>query len=184
MKPHRILLLVAMAITLCSCTSGGDDNEEYISHVTPRMRIPDFETQTPSHDGTISSQDIIRPGTGQRTLLVLFASYCPDCKVAMQFLKANIWPTMSGEPEKYKFVAISRREDLGTVMQYWADNQYDMPYYLDPTGAVYDKFATGIIPRIYIVNDQGVVEHMWIEQINVSGEEMLRLLAGEDQPQP
>lgn len=74
-----------------------------------------------------------------------------------------VWQTVAGEPG-YDVVAISRGGAEGRYEQspdilsrYWKDHDLRMPWYLDGDRSVFDRFASAGIPRVYIVNAEGVV---------------------------
>lgn len=99
---------------------------------------------------------------GRTTLLLFFATWCPDCQAELPVIDA-VWQTVAGEPG-YDVVAISRGGAEGRYEQspdilsrYWKDHDLRMPWYLDGDRSVFDRFASAGIPRVYIVNAEGVV---------------------------
>ena len=99
---------------------------------------------------------------GRTTLLVFFATWCPDCQAELPAINA-VWSSVAQEPV-YNVVAVSRGGAKGRYEQnpdildrYWSEHDLQMPCYLDGDRSVYDRFASAGIPRVYIVNDTGTV---------------------------
>lgn len=183
MKIKFFIPLLCAAFALCACVSD-DDDPEYVSLVKVGDKIPEFATEVlspygESEAGIIKSSDF----EGRRSLLVLFYSKCGDCERELGAIRRDFWPAFeaaqAANPDKYMFAAIARKEGAEAVAAHWSANGYTpMPYYPDPAGKVYYKFATGIVPRIYIVDEEGVIEHMWVEKLTVSPAKLLELLLG------
>ncbi len=84
-----------------------------------------------------------------------------------------------------QFILISRGEAAQTVADYWTSTSAGpakpsfepMPYYLDPDGSAFGKFADSYVPRIYLVGADGKVKHMEIETFGFAdGDGLVRLI--------
>ncbi len=139
----RFLTLI-IAVMMLSCISedapdGGDGSRVKEGDMVPEFAIDDFS----------SPEDFI----GNKSLLVLFNSGCPDCQREMPFIDyaCRNLPGLQA-------VAISRDESL-TV---W---DYPMQYYPDPDRAVYNLFAEHTIPRIYLIDETATIVWMAVEDL-------------------
>ena len=62
------------------------------------------------------------------------------------------------------FVCISREEGPARVAAYWHDEGLALPYSAQTHRAVYNLFARGGVPRIYIADREGTVRLVYGEQ--------------------
>ncbi len=134
-----------MAVAMVSCISEGKDEVAgdgtivNVGDLVPAFTVGDF----------VSPQDF----EGRKSLLVLFNSGCPDCQREM--------PVIDDACRQFsdlQAIAISRGETLA----HW---DYVMQYYPDPERAVYNLFAEHTIPRVYLIDEQGIVKWMAIEKL-------------------
>lgn len=169
MKFRHLLTVLCVLLTSASCIDSDEAEDDIINYINPGDRIPEFANSATGR--SISSAEF----AGKRSLLVLFGSYCPDCNVVLPIVH-EVWLRVKDNPDNL-VVAISRKEAEADVATYWTSKGYDpMPFYLDPYGDTFYKFANSTIPRIYIVNAEGVVEKMWVERMNVSADELTGML--------
>ena len=153
------IAMAAAAVSLSvSCVRDDGGNHPAREYVRVGMTVPAFSV---SGEGgrTFDSPEGF---AGRTTLLLFFATWCPDCQAELPVIDA-VWQTVAGEPG-YDVVAISRGGAEGRYEQspdilsrYWKDHDLRMPWYLDGDRSVFDRFASAGIPRVYIVNAEGVV---------------------------
>ncbi|MDL2266089.1 hypothetical protein LJC43_06895, partial [Parabacteroides sp. OttesenSCG-928-G21] len=74
--------------------------------------------------------------------------------------------------------AIARAQDIETIDDYWKEEHLTIPTFLDPEREVYSLFAKSTIPRLYIINEEGIVEWMAIEEVPETVEKIVGLLKG------
>lgn len=51
-----------------------------------------------------------------------------------------------------------------------------MKYYLDPQRKIFNLFAGAYVPRVYLVDNEGVVTDMWVEKGLPNYQEMRRMI--------
>jgi|GEM_PF-202051 len=169
MNRYYILVIIISALfTISSCI--GDD--EVVNNIVVGDHVPVFSAE--GVDGTYFDSAEF---TGKRSLLVLFATTCSDCRRELPLIEW-IWNSVKDDQGIF-VVAISREEEKGVVQGYWESANLSMPAYLDPDRSIFSKFATATVPRIYIINEAGVIEWMAIEELDISKEELLFRLLGE-----
>lgn len=167
--------LLAAAVTVsCIADRPGAEAEEYL---TDGMRVPAFSV--PGGDGTrFRSPDDF---AGRTTLLVFFATWCPDCRAELPAVEAC--RTAVADDPGLAVVAIARGGDgeyaqtAETVASYWRNEGFAMPWYLDRDRRVFDLFAEAGIPRIYVVGPDGTILHHALAP-ELSGPEYEALLRG------
>lgn len=163
MKPAIIIKLLAATAILTACVTGEPD-PEYVNYVEVGDTVPSFTATGPG--GTFASPDGF---TGKTSVLVLFNTGCPDCAREMPKIHA-LWEKIADDPTR-QVVAIARAQTAEEVAADWLYGE--MGYYPDPDRAIFNKFADSYIPRIYIIDSDGVIRWMAVEELlNEDGSEM------------
>jgi peroxiredoxin len=163
-----ILLFSAIVAAFVSCIKEGDDiPDEIINYVEVGDVVPMF-TVADDKGGAFSSSGF----AGKRSLLVLFVSSCGDCQKVLPVINNEVWPWVKDNPG-YQLITIARDEPAQEVANHWSDNKYTMPAYLDPGRKVFSLFANRTIPRLYIINEEGIIEWMAVEKLEISSSELI-----------
>jgi thiol-disulfide isomerase/thioredoxin len=112
---------------------------------------------------------------GKITLITFFDPECGDCRRERPLLQ-YVWDDMQ-EKDDFEMVNISRGWMLENVAAA-ADGALwlNMPCYPDPDRKIYNLFATSTVPRIYLVDRQGIVCKMWVEKTNLTEEDFLNTI--------
>lgn len=101
-------------------------------------------------DGTqFSSTDM----SGRRWLLVFFSVGCGDCRDYLPELELF----HLNQPDA-NIVCLSRDDTVREVAEFWAAENLTMPYSVPENRDIYAKFASSGVPRLYLVNESGIVE--------------------------
>lgn len=161
--------IVIMTLLLFSCIK--DDENETINYINVNSQIPTFAVEDTAGN-TFSSKQFI----GKQSLLVFFGTYCPDCKQVLPVIE-EVWKELKDDP-RFLLVTISRKETAEAVSNYWEENQFTMPFYLDTRGEVFSLFANNTIPRIYIINPDNEVVWMAVEFLDISAKELIQKIKG------
>ena len=167
---YSLLLSAALCCGLLSCTSTSSDNEK-TGYVKVGDQIPSF-TVYDDEGNAFSSSEF----AGKRSLLLLFDVTCGQCQ--REFVEIQkVWNTLKNAPDNYRLVAISRgssgitrAEDIAAVNEYWSDNSLSFPKYFDENRKVYNRFAEKNVPRLYLIDKQGIVRWLSVEEINTASE--------------
>ena len=160
----NILFLFALAALLVSCTSGGG-KEEDTSILKAGDPVPAFHVDQDlvgeDYRDFTSPQDF----EGKNTLLVFFTTTCPDCQREIPFAK-RVWDDLG--TDEVNVVCISRGYKPDYMPhKFWEDYKLgDMPWFIDTDGEeAYAKFATGYVPRFYLVGKDGRIVWMKVENL-------------------
>lgn len=167
-----LVLILSMSFLLCSCIKEAGGNESMINRININDHIPAF-TVTDTAGNAFNSRQFL----DKQSLLVFFGTYCPDCKKVLPVIE-EVWKELKSDPS-FLLVPISREETAEKISEYWKDNRFTMPFYIDPNAAdpdlaVFYLFANSTIPRIYIINPDSKVTWMSIESLDLSAEELIR----------
>lgn len=167
-----VSVIVVLGLFLSSCIKE-EETEMVINHINVGGQVPPFMVED-TIGNTFSSKQFL----GKQSLLVFFGTYCSDCKRVLPVIE-EVWKEMKDDP-KFLLIPVSRDETAGAVSEYWKKNGFTMPFYLDTSGGdVFSLFANNTIPRLYIINSNNEVAWMTVEELGVSGEELIRLIKGE-----
>ena len=166
---YPLLLLAALSCGLLSCIRSSDD--EKIGYVKVGGQIPAF-TVYDEEGNAFSSSEFV----GKHSLLLLFDVTCGQCQSEFYEIQ-KVWNVLKDTPDEYRIVAISRGsggktrdEDIAAVNEYWRDNGLTFPKYFDENRKVYNKFAEQSVPRLYLIDKEGIVKWLSIEKINTANE--------------
>ena len=150
--------MAAAAVSLSvSCVRDDGGNQPAREYVRVGMTVPAFSVSGEG-GGLQLSRRIRRPDDAAAFLRHLVSRLPGGAARNRRRMQ-----TVAGEPG-YDVVAISRGGAEGRYEQspdilsrYWKDHDLRMPWYLDGDRSVFDRFASAGIPRVYIVNAEGVV---------------------------
>lgn len=138
--------LLAAAMTACV------NEPPVVSHVGVGDTVPYFSVVM--DDGrTISS----RSQLGIEYAIVFFTTTCPDCREEFPKIQEaweNLPPT---DDKRLRIVCISREEDSQSVSEYWHEHDLTLPFSAQTDRTVYSLFASEGVPRIYVVNPEGII---------------------------
>ena len=124
--------------------------------VVPGNPLPPFAVVM--HDGTTVSPATL---AGRVAVIAFFTTSCPDCRRELPKLDALY---RSYGSDSVAFVCISREEGPADVAAFWQEQGLALPYSAQTDRAVYNLFARGGVPRIYIADREGTVRLVYGEQ--------------------
>lgn len=141
---RNIILLLSLCL-FPACL--GDETDEMVEYVKIGDRLPAFSVTL--NDGTLF--DSAQP---EASIIVLFSTSCADCQKELPTLDTLY---KSGAFTGRRVVCISRAETAGSVEAFWRANGLTLPYSAQADRRIFSLFASAGIPRIYIVDAQGIV---------------------------
>lgn len=114
-------------------------------------------------DGTVVS---LADYQGEYVMLILFSHTCPDCKTLLDDLHSGDlfadYLTWSGDMAM-TVLAVGRDATTTQLQEYCSKNGYTVDMIADNNRAIFNLYATTYVPRVYIIDPQGVIEKMYIE---------------------
>ncbi|HIZ86260.1 MAG TPA: TlpA family protein disulfide reductase [Candidatus Coprenecus stercoravium] len=140
------LILLSACLTLASCVRSGSQDK-----IKAGDNLPEF-TLSSEVNGELSSAEL----KGKVTYLCFFATWCPPCQQKMAALRDTLYPMFENE-EDFRLVAVGREHTDADLMEFDSTGKFPFPLYPDPERKVYSLFATGTIPRAYLIGRDGVV---------------------------
>ena len=178
-KWYILCLLTAATCGLTSCGNNNDNDLEKEKREREGLikvgdRVPSFTVRDDMGNAFSSSGFI-----GKQSLLLLFDITCGDCQREFKDVVSPVWDRLKDDPD-FCMVAISRvtanktrEQDIAAVNGYWTEKGYTMPKYFDENRQVYNLFAQLYVPRIYLIDKQGVVRWTTIEKFDISVEQLV-----------
>ena len=169
---HYIFCLLAAAMCgLFACTGDAPDEKEGLIKVGDH--VPSF-TVYDDEGNAFSSSEFAE----KQSLLLFFDITCGDCQ--REFSKIEqVWNSLKDTPV-FCMVTISRvtagktrEEDIEAVNNYWSKAGFTMPKYFDNNRQVYNLFAEQYVPRVYLIDKQGIVRWMAVEEVNLTATELV-----------
>lgn len=156
-------LITATAVILISCCiscAKTDIEEDYgdgYSLINVGDKLPSFSV-VDNFGNTYSDKTI----NGSVAMIVFFNTSCGDCQKELPVIN-DIYIKFCNRKD-FKLVAISREQNKLSVDNYWTDKSFSLPFCAEEDRTVYNKFATQIIPRIYIVNKNNTVSFKYDDE--------------------
>ena len=162
-----LIAFVACAITLHSCIN---DEPKRVEIVHVGDILPDFSVEM--NDGSIVTAEKLRNSI---SVVVFFHTSCPDCR--------QLLPQLQPLYDEYSakgvaFALISREESNATISEFWIAHNMTIPYSAQIDREIYQLFATSLIPRVYISDDNGVVQKIFTDSPTPSYDEIKAVLDG------
>lgn len=129
-------------------------------------KVPEFSVKMENGE-TVTAEDL----KGRVSLIVFFHTSCTDCQKQLPVLQAfyECYP-------QYPLVCISREENADSVSAYWAGAGFTMPYSAQEDRSVYQLFAYQRIPRIYVVDTEGVICRIFTDSSLAALEDLLEAI--------
>ena len=147
----RLIVIFSLIGILTACIN--DDNTG--ADVKVGDSLPSFEVVM--NDGSVMTDAELR---GNISLLMFFHPSCPDCQQALPIVQ-TIYDEYT--TKGVVFSLISRECGNDEVSVFWEKNGLKMPYSAQTDRSIYELFASSLIPRIYISDENGTVRYIFTD---------------------
>jgi peroxiredoxin len=151
--------IFVVALLMSACIFDGKPDPEPVPDsdeiVMQGDRMPAF-TVSDSGDGTFDSASL----SGKRVCLFFFTVACPHCRASLPLVDET-WRIIQGI-EGVELLIINRGESLSKVAGHWEQDGLTAEFFLDPDQQTFLKFARKWVPRMYIIDANGVVETVFV----------------------
>ena len=151
-----ILILLTTLVTLSSCLGKVEQVTRDTDVVKVGQKLPQFTVVTA--DGMVVNNKTLQ---GKPSVIVFFNTMCSDCQRELPIVQRvyNLYV------KKANFVCISRAQSNKDVALYWQKEGLSLPYSAQEDKTIYEMFATGTIPRIYVADASGTVSRYFVEHM-------------------
>ncbi|WP_010663883.1 TlpA family protein disulfide reductase [Marinilabilia salmonicolor] len=159
---HLIIFLVTLFFSLSAYSQDYDV-------VKKGQPVPEFTIDQNGYFFNITDNE------GKVVLINFFATWCGPCLKEMPFLQKDVWEKYK-DNNNFKMLAIGREHSFDEVAAFKESRNLGFPVYGDEDKSIYNKFATGFIPRNYIVNEEGKIVYASVGFSEEEFEKMVGLL--------
>ena len=151
--PFKYLLFFLLTSFLMFACVADDDPPTSGTELTIGDRIPPFSIIL-NNGKQYSDKDLL----GSVSLIVFFNTACKDCQQEFPVLQQfyDSYPS-------YPLLCISRAESAQSISTYWKEHKLTLPYSAQEDRSLYEKFAKQTIPRIYIMDKEGIIRHLFTD---------------------
>ena len=160
-----VFILFSACLFLSSCIQ---EKEDPLTGANLKIgdKIPHFTVKM--NDGSTISEGNLH---GCVSLIVFFHTSCKDCQQVLPILQRfyEAYP-------QYPMVCISRAENEASVAAYWKKQGFTLPYSAQEDRSVYELFAQTGVPRIFFIDEEGVIRHLFTDRALPEWDDMVRAL--------
>lgn len=158
-----ICLVAIMAFAACV---NDDKPAEAVSLVAVGDRLPEFEVVM--NDGRrVDTRSL----AGAPSMIVFFNTTCSDCRHELPVIQA-----VHEQMPSLAIVCIARAQSADDIAAYWSQNGLTLPYSAQDTRDVYNIFATGVIPRIYVSDSSLTVRAIFDDTDMPTADRLIKLV--------
>ena len=143
------ILLLFTVILFGSCVK--EDSDSYSLQVG--QMLPEFAIE--DNEGQLISPEFLKDKV---CVLAFVNTECPDCRKELPELQAAY--ELFKDNASVCFLAIGRNENADALAEYWKVHSLTIPYSGQHSDLIYKKFASTGIPRIYVVNGNGMIVYV------------------------
>lgn len=150
-RSFNLFITAGIFLLFSGCVS---DKEEPVWSLVPGDKLPDFAVEV---NGAIVTTESLR---GSKSVIVLFDTECPDCRAALPDIQ-KAYDEAIAEGENIRYLCISREEGEDEISRYWKENNLTLPFSAQTSRTVYNLFASSIIPRVYISDENLIIQKVY-----------------------
>lgn len=114
----------------------------------------------------LDGEEVTLSTRGKPSLYVVWASWCPDCQRELPFVN-HVYKKYR---EEVDFITISligfRGETVEKAKGFYSNSKFEFPMFLDKDREAYMVLGVIAIPTVYIVNKEGVIKEVVVENID------------------
>ncbi len=149
-----IVIIAIVILFLPACGSRSAKNTPTDAEATTLVAVgdtaPDFSVALFGGDTlTLSSL------RGKVVLLNFWATWCPPCREELTRVQSDLIDRFAGRD--FVFLPISRGETSEIIAGFREKTGYTFTMGLDPDRAIYDLYASNLIPRNFLIDRDGKI---------------------------
>lgn len=151
-----ILLFMMLLLTAGGCV----EEPSFYWSLESGDKVPEFETVTLT-GVRLNNKSF----SNQKGYIIFFSTYCGDCRRELPMIENSYRDYFkSNEKENIEVICISRENNREEVMRFVEEFDLTMPVAVANGELIYQKFASGGVPRVYAI-EAGVITAVYLEEI-------------------
>ncbi|MFR9649034.1 MAG: TlpA disulfide reductase family protein [Rikenellaceae bacterium] len=151
-----LTIIVALAMFLlpsgekAAINSTQEDEFALATLVKVGEQAPDFRVEM-NNGESVQLSDL----RGKVVMVCFWATWCPPCREEFKYLQDGVINRFMGQD--FVLLPIAKGEQAEEVDAFAKDNGYHFPIGVDTSSEIYNQYASGYIPRNFIIDQEGVV---------------------------
>lgn len=117
-------------------------------------KLPAFQVVADDGSNLLSTEQL----KGKVVLINFFATWCPPCQKELAAVQQTLWPKYK-DRAKFALLVIGREHNEAELAKYNEKKGFTFPLYPDKNRSIYASFAHSLIPRSYLVDQEGKIIH-------------------------
>lgn len=167
MNRFTILISFLFLLLASSCVT---EDEPASASLQPGDKCPSFSIEM--NTGSVISSESLK---GKKSLIVFFNTSCGDCQKELPEIQ-KVYDYIQSQDLPVNLICISRAESAESIEKYWTSNGLTLPYSAQKDKAVYNLFASSVIPRTYLLSPDLTILKTWSDNPVPTAGELLRCL--------
>lgn len=161
---------ISLVIGVLTWSCINDEEPEYTS-LLPGDECPQFRVEM-SDGRTFSTSNF----KGIGGMIVFFNTDCGDCRRELPEIQ-KVYEYLDGKGLLERIICIAREEDDAQIDDYWSSTGLTLPYSPQPDRKIYNLFASGGIPRVYVIDKDLTITSTFDDDPMPSAEQLINLIA-------
>ncbi len=162
---------LATFIIILICTTTFAQDRETSTLVKVGEQAPSF-----SYNDENGKSQMIEDLKGKVIMINFFATWCGPCLKELPHVQTDIYNKYKNNPN-FKLLVLGREHSKEEVEKFKRQKGYTFPILADPERKVYSKFATGFIPRNFIIDKNGKIIYSSIGFNDKDFDELKKILS-------
>jgi peroxiredoxin len=117
-------------------------------------KVPEF-----SFDLNNGDKILVSECHGKIVLINFFATWCPPCRKKLPHIQKDIWDKHKDNP-RFVMLTFGREHSWDEVNSFKTEQRISFPIYPDTDRSVYSRFAQQMIPRSFVIDENGNIIYM------------------------
>lgn len=141
----NILLLLLFCSSFYSLAQQNEGNIVEIGEKAPNFTV--------TIDGKPTQLSDLK---GKVVLINFFATWCGPCMIELPILQKKVFDKYK-EKDNFSLIILGRGHTEAEMQKFVNSKNYTMPFYPDFDKSIYNLYASKLIPRNYIIDENGIV---------------------------
>lgn len=148
---YRAIVLGAVAVIgVCLIVLSQRDRSTDVRRAVVGLEAPDFMVLDKN-----GSEIRLSHFSGKTVFVHYWASWCKECKEEMPEIQ-DLYLRKKSDPN-YVFISVIYNEDPKVSGKWLRDNNFDIPFYVDPKGKAARDYGLTGVPETFLIDPEGIL---------------------------